>query len=340
MRSSPPGKAAAPTVRAYRAGDEAAINRGFERAFGAARPLAEWRWKFPPLDAAGRRCVWIAETGGETVAHVAAQPVPVQVDGARLVGGHVVDAYSIRRTGLARSGPFARTVNGLFAAHGGAGGLAFVYGFPGERHMQLGRRVLGYVEPRPVPYHEKVLAPAAAGAEPGPWSRLRRRLAGLRVEEGFRAAALDDLWRRAAGRYPVAAIRDGRRATVRFTGRPGVGYLHLTAWRRGRAAAWAVARIEGEALLWADLLWDGRSPGALAALEEALVRRAAAAGARRGELWLGRDPAAEAILISRGWRPHRHPQGLGLSAVSFLPDLDARGLVRRCYVTLGDSDLV
>jgi hypothetical protein len=207
--------------------------------------------------------------------------------------------------------------------------------------------VLGYAAPRPVPYRVKELAGVgSAGARspapvgPGAWARLWRRLVGLRVEEGLAAVALDDLWRRAAGRYPVAAIRDGRRAAERFAGRPGVDYLHLTVHRRGRPVAWAAARLEGDLLRWADLVWDGASPADLAALEEALVARAAAAGARRGELWLGGDPAAEALLADRGWRAAPHPQGLEMSAVAFVPGLDAADLARRAYVTLGDSDLV
>ena len=36
------------TCRPYRAGDEVAINDGFNRVFGLQRSLAEWWWKFAP----------------------------------------------------------------------------------------------------------------------------------------------------------------------------------------------------------------------------------------------------------------------------------------------------
>lgn len=328
-------------IRPYRPGDEAAIEAGFRRVFGVDRPAGEWAWKFPPADEDGGRRVMVALAGGEVVAHVAAQPVRFTVDGRAVLGGHVVDAFSRSRAGLARRGVFARTVDALFATTCGPGGIAFVYGFPGARHMRLGRRVLGYAEPRPVPYRVKELAAGpGVGAAPSRWARLRRRLGGLRVEEGLAPAALDELWDRAAGRHPVAAVRDGCRAAERFAGRPGVDYLHLTAWRRGRPAAWAAARLEGDLLRWADLVWDGASPAALAALDEALTARAVAAGAVRGELWLGGDPAAEALLESRGWRAAPHPQALEMSAVAFVPGLDAADLARRAYVTLADSDLV
>ncbi|HUO86605.1 MAG TPA: GNAT family N-acetyltransferase [Thermoanaerobaculia bacterium] len=342
MSGAPPPAADELEIRPYHPGDEAAIERGFERAFGVRRPAGEWAWKFPAAEREGGRRVMVAIAGGEVIAHMAAQPTRFVVDGRELIAGHVVDAFSVRRRGLARRGVFARTVDRFFATYGGADGLAFVIGFPGDRHMRLGESELGYVAPRPVPYREKALVTTPRRASP-----LRRtpaalflRVAGLRVEEGFRAAAIDDLWGRVAGRCPVGVVRDGRRASERWTGRPGVEYVHLTAWWRRRAAAWAVARIDGDRLRWADLLWDGASPRVLAALEAALVRRALAAGARRGELWLGGDPAAEALLEARGWHRARHPQDLGMTAVSFLPDLDPTTIVDRSYVTLGDSDLV
>lgn len=331
-------------IRPYRPGDEVAIDEGFGRVFGVERPAGEWAWKFPPAAEEGGRRVMVALAGDQVVAHAAAQPVRFQVDGREVLAGHVVDAFSRPRPGLARRGVFARTVDALFATYCGPGGIAFVYGFPGARHMRLGRQVLGYAEPRPVPYFEKRLASGGrrrAFGIGGLAARLRRRLTGLRVEEGrLDRDGLDDLWRRAAGRYQVAAVRDGRRAGERFAGRPGVHYLHLTARRRGRPVAWAAARIEGDLLRWADLVWDGASPAALATLEDALVARGMAAGAMRGELWLGGDPAAESLLASRGWRALPHPQGLEMSAVAFVAELDAADLARRSYVTLGDSDLV
>lgn len=52
------------------------------------------------------------------------------------------------------------------------------------------------------------------------------------------------------------------------------------------------------------------------------------------------DAAAEAALAVLGWRADRHPQELELTAISFTPGLDATRLVRRPYLTSGDSDLV
>jgi hypothetical protein len=331
----PPGEV---EIRPFREGDEPAIEAGFRRLFAVDRPRGEWAWKFPPADEAGGRRVMLAVAGGEVVAHAAAQPVPFVVDGRPVLAGHVVDAYSRPAGGLARRGVFARTVEELFAAFCGPGGIAFVYGFPGTRHMRLGRRLLGYAPPRPVPLRERRLG-EPPGRRGGALARLRAAFAP-RVVERLDRQALDDLWRRAAPRYPVAAVRDGRRAAARFAGRPGVDYLHLAVHDGERAVAWAAARLDGDLLRWADLVWDGGSPAALTRLDEALVAKAHAAGATRGELWLGGDAEAEAVLAARGWQAARHPHDLEMTAVAFVPDLDAAALVGRAYLTMGDSDLV
>ena len=244
---------------------------------------------------------------------------------------------------MARRGPFVQLVERFYERYCGAAGLAMVYGFPGERHMRLGRQLLRYCEPLPVPYWRREAAGGspADGVEPGRWPSRGESAHRHRLRHGFDPVALDALWRRAAVRYPVAARRDAAWVGPRFTGRPGVEYRHLAAWRHGRLAAYAVVRIEGPVLAWAELVWDGRDPRALAALDVEVARLAAAAGVERCELWLANDPPAEALLAARGWRREPLPGGPLQSAVTFLPnEIDARDFTRRLYVTMADADLV
>lgn len=331
-------------LRPYREGDEAAINEGFNAVFGLDRSLEEWRWKFPA--APEGRWIWVAATPVDTgntavVAHFAALPVRVQVEGRRLRVGQVVDVYSRRHAGLALQGVFVRLARSFFADYGRPDRLALVYGFPGDRHFRLGVRALGYSPPVPVPYWWRELAPLTRHRrEPRrwlPWGRLT-------VRPGWVPAAVDELWRRAAPRYPVAVVRDAAWLERRFHHRPGVVYEHLGAWRRGRLEALAVVRSTPGALAWCELVWDGRDPGALALLDREVDRLAVAGEARepagRVELWLGGDPEAEAILASRGWLRAEHPQRLARGAVSFHPEIDSDRFCRGLYVTMGDGDLV
>lgn len=335
------GEAPAVVIRPYRAGDEEALNRAFNRTFGSDRRLADWAWKFP-AEGGGRDWIDLALAGGEVVAQFAAQPVEVQVDGRRITAGHAVDAFARPAAGgLARRGVYARTVERFYAERGGAGGLAFLFGFPGRRHLALGRRLLGYVEPAPVGYYRLAALESAGGARPASGRRtLADRLFRRAVVAGAAPAADDRLWARAAGRYPVAAVRDGARLARRFGGRPGVDYPRRTVWRRGEARATAAFRVEGPLLRWAELVWDGTSAADLAALAAAVAAAGRALGAVEGELWLSGDPRAAAVLERRGWRRQSHPEDLHLTAVSLTPGLDVAPLVPRFYVTLGDSDLV
>ncbi|HYH44910.1 MAG TPA: hypothetical protein VEG34_04445, partial [Thermoanaerobaculia bacterium] len=161
------------------------------------------------------------------------------------------------------------------------------------------------------------------------------------VRAGFDAGAVNRLWHRAAGRYPVAAVRDGAWLGRRFTGRPGVTYLHLGVFPRlGRTArAWAVLRVGEGSVRWAELVWDG-DPRSLAALDDAVAAVAREAGAERFEAWLAGDAAAAAVLAGRGWQRREQPDGLHLTLRSFDPGLDITDLAGRFYLTMGDADLV
>lgn len=325
------------SIRRYREGDGPAIVRGFERVFGQPRSLDEWAWKFPP--AMRERSVMVAEQDGEVLAHFAAVPVTLRVDGRRVRAGQVVDVYSMRRQGL-----FVRLVDRSYDELCGPGRLELIYGFPGTRHFALGVRRLRYSEPVPVPFHLRAVEPGERGPDGSSlWSRLRRRMAPTvapTVREGADPAAVGGLWERAAARYPVSAVRDGEWIERRFTGRPDVEYRHLVVWHRGRPAALAVVRVADDVAHWAELVWDGESPRTVAALDAAVEELAARAGASEVRLWLGGDSEAEAVLARRGWRRAPEPQGLHLGAVSFLPDLDAAEVCRRLLVTMGDADLV
>jgi Acetyltransferase (GNAT) domain len=317
-------------LRPFRAGDEGAVNAAFNRVFGLERPLAEWHWKFP-AEPEGRWILLAMDAGGEVQAHYAAVPARFQVDGRVVRAGQVVDAFCRRRSGLARQGLFAQTVEHFFESFGSPDRLALLYGFPGTRHLQLGLARMGYGQPVPVAYwtREAALPPAPSGGR-------------FRVRTGFDPGAVDRLWRRAAGRYPVAVVRDGAWLGRRFAGRPGVTYLHVGVfpWLGRSPRAWGVLRARGETVSWAELIWDGRDPRALAALEVAIAEATRGAGVQRIEAWLAGDEAAAAVLAGRGWQRRDQPDGLHLTLRSFDPKLDSTDLAGRFYLTMGDADLV
>ena len=319
------------TVREYAAGDEVAINEGYNRALGRRRPLTEWWWKFPDSPE-GR---WIMIAKGEDaglLAHFAAVPVRMQVGSLQIRAGQITDGFSLpganRHLEVGRV--YTQTVDAFLLRFGVPDGLALLYLFPSERDLRPAVPNPRFTEMSPQPV--------------GYWVRSARRRhelsTGHEIRQGVDLRAADELWRRASGRYEMALVRNGTWLRRRFTGRPGVEYLQLSAWREGRAHAWAVVCAQRAVTMWADLVWDGEDPGALAALDRAIVAGSAAVQAGRLEMWLMGDQAAAEALRRLGWELHVHPEKLALVAWSFHPDIDANRYRDRLYVTMGDSDRV
>ncbi len=318
------------TLRPFRPGDEVAVNEGFNRVFGRNRTLDEWAWKFA-AEPEGRWIMLAVAEDGEVLAHYAAIPVRMLVGGLGIRAGQPVDSFSLpeARRGLAAGRMFGRVVEAFFEWFGSPDRLALLFGFPGERHLRLGTARLGYdhMPPQPVAY----------------WVRpvdVRRKLrTGHEVQQGFDSGAIDELWSRSATRYGLAAVRDGAWLRRRFTGRPGVAYVHLSSWRRGRAHAWAVVRVYEQAAAWAELVWDGEDPRALAALDRAAVSLARGSGVRTLEMWLDGDGSAAAAFTDLGWVRGMQPEGLVMVARSFDPCIDVATFPGRFYLTMSDADL-
>jgi hypothetical protein len=313
-------------VRPYRAGDEDSINRGFNETFGLRRPIEEWRWKFQP-EQGGAWIIVAVDPAGEVAAQFTALRVPVQVDGRVLAAGHSVDAFSLPQPGPRQQRLYLKTGREFYRRYGGPE-VAFLFGFPGQRHLRLGRLSLSFTEPMLVPVWRR------------PATRRRVWWPRYRAEPRADGAAIDELWRRAAHRYPVSPVRDAAWVRRRYDTRPGHGYRHLTLWRRDRIHAWAVVDTAGDLGRVIDLVWDGEDPRALLALDDAAARVTASAGARRLELWLAGDAAAGGVLGAAGWERGHHPERVHMTSVPFAPGLDRADLVARFYLTMGDSDLV
>jgi hypothetical protein len=329
-RRAPPADPSRPkptfTYRLFVAGDGPAINAGFNEAFGVTRPLSEWEWKFRPGGASPRIAVAVDDAGG-IVAHFGVLPVTLQVDGRHVQAGHCCDLYSLDRPATRSGGVFVRTVRTGFDAFFGPGKLALGFGFPGERALRIGRLKLGYAAPVDVVTWRY--------AVPARW-RLRVPF-GRPVSDRLVPAEADALWRRAASRYPVTAVRDAAWLGRRFLSRPGHRYVYVAVGDPLRA--WAVVSLAGRHVTWADLLWDGHHDADLRLLHGRVLGLARAAGASALSMWLSNDPAAATVLEREGWRGAPHDK-LWLAAVSWDADVDAHRTATRMTITQADGDLV
>jgi hypothetical protein len=318
-------------VREYLPGDDVAVNDAFNRAFSLSRTQSEWEWKYAQ-EPEGRWIMLALDEAGALLAHYAAVPARGQVGPLRVRVGFPTDAFSLppaARPALA-SHAFARTTEAFLARYGEPEGLALLLGLTPERDPTLAVAQLSL----------KAVQPERVGCWVRGGHRRHELTTGHEVRQGFDAEAVDRLWERSSVRYEAAVIRNAAWLRRRFTGRPGVEYLHLSAWRRGEVCAWAVVRIQPPVTRWAELVWDGEDAGAIAALDRAIIAGSSAVHSARVEVWLAGDEPAAQALTSLGWERREHPERPVVVSRSFHPEIDVAALRGRFYLTMGDSDLV
>lgn len=314
-------------VRSYQHGDGPAINRGFNEIFGLQRPLEEWCWKFQPET---NDC-WITvaiDQAGELIAHFGVNRHWVKVFEDIHCAGQAMDVYRLKRQGTQEKRVFTATVQDFYRRYGQVDKISFLFGFPGTRHMEMGRDRLGYAAPVPVPVWSRTV-----GAKRLWWKRYE-------INQHCESTTIDALWKRSAHRYQVAVVRNYERLVRRYLSKPNHDYIQLTAGKGRDISAWAVLKRAGNMVQWIDLLWDGEDQHALIALDDAAERIAQENQVDRLELWLAQDRQAAEILEQRGWVMGEHPQKLHMTSISFNPALDERKLLDSFYFTMGDSDLV
>ncbi len=315
-----------PVVRAYREGDEIALNGLWERARGSPRSLDEWSWLYPPEEEG--RTIIVAEDNGGIAAVCAGRPVSVATNGRQwnAVQFHEILAAS-GGDGAPTDDLKNQVVGGFFEAFGSTKrfhlALAAVDaddGLPSHFEDAPVRRIPVFVReqsvvPRPTRFMYR--AELARDWEP----------------------RLDDLWSRVVATYKAAVVRDAEYALRRFAGHPTVQYHRFLILPRfgNRAVAFAVFSDGGGRWLWQDLVWDNAHPGALELLAHISGRLAARSGVNVEELWLAGDGDARELLEKRGFQAVKSAVTPIVTARSLDPELDGRAFLRRAYLTMADA---
>lgn len=319
-------------VRAYREGDEFACLSLFRDAFPNAHMSVEvWRWKHlrNPL---GRSHMAVAfSPGGLALAHAAVVPLAGRVLGQDCVVGQLVDAMSHprHRGVLGGRGAFIRTVRALRRRTTEAG-VSFVFGFPNERHLRLGKLVLGYNPLSPPASYVRLL-------DSGLRRRFRSDAHRIRPVSRFGAEA-DALWHRSRNDYPSAVSRDSAYLNWRYCDCPIRPYQAFALEENGRWQGWAVVSVERSVARLVDMLVLGTTPiEATEALIRSSLRWAATKRARYCETWLSPHSTLRPALLRAGFQRKRQWAD-DMAAMTLRSGLELKNIADTFYFQMGDAD--
>lgn len=324
----------APTfeLRAYREGDEFAWLSLFKEAFPNAHMSVEtWRWKHLRNPSGRSYMVLAFSPGGSALAHAAIVPLAGRMLGEDCVVGQMVDAMSHprHRGVLGAGGAFIRTAREVISTTTEAG-MTLAFGFPSERHLRLGKRVLGYGALSPVASYAGLLG-----------SGLRRRFRSdthrVRPVSRFGIQA-DALWQGSRNDYPSAVGRDSAYLNWRYCDCPVRRYQAFALEEDGCWTGWAVVSVEGRVARLVDMLVLGTTPvDATDALIRSSLRWAASKRARYCETWISPHSPARLALLRAGFQRQRQ-RAHDMAAMPFRSGLELKSITDTFYFQMGDTD--
>jgi hypothetical protein len=324
-------------TRSYEPGDEMEILSLADTVFGPGKKTPEiWRWLYleNPVPDPVIGVTRDHETGA-MVAHGAVIPLSGRFGGRPASFGLAMDAMThpaYRGAVLGRRGAFLSTA--LHVIRRIEPRMPFAYGFPEERHLELGRLALGYVPLRPAPCMS--LALPRAGTGNGTGKRARR---AVRAFRSFGARA-NMLWRRVRDDYPFSLVRDSTYLNWRFRDIPHRRYrmLALTG-SLGRWEGWLVFSVEGDEARIVDLLVPRRLPSACEALVEAALEGAAEAGATSCVTWMPEHAPGRPLLERVGFEDEEDRAQALLAVRIQDSSIRLEDAAHGFHFQMGDSDL-
>lgn len=274
--------------------DRPALRALFRAAFGTDASAEDWEWKYD-------RCPHVAVSigafeGERAIGFFGGLGTRYRGREGDLPGLSAVDVMTAPSSrALGRRTLFQRV--GLeFFERNGAAGAPFVLGFPNDRHLLAGERILGYISVEPVAEWTRSLG------RPGLLTRLRRR----RLRHGRGSAvspAHDALAEELHAREGWRTDRSRSTLDWRFA-RPGVSYdVHELLDARGRSTAYAAVRVVAGRALLVDLQAADEAGGAVADLLDAVAEAFEGTGARELVLRAGSASGLAARAAELGFAP-------------------------------------
>ncbi len=316
-------------MRDYRPGDETQLVALFERVFGRAMTLDQWRWKLKGRDTHLEN-VWVAEAGDRLVGQYAVIPTLAKIEGRAKQAAISVDAMvhpQFRRRGILTA----------LVRHGhqalSEAGFAFTLGLPneqwGSREAALGWRRLFPLRWLTRPLRPEAMLARRLGAPSLArltllgtlWNRSLRRgrasQGNLEVRHVAAAGeAFDALWESCAGDASASISRDASWVRWRYLEAVPHRFRVLLAEREGKPAGFLAYRIDRSAErsvgLIPEILTAKTDAAALEALLEAALGQFLAEGVESAVTLAVPGAWMYAALRRRGFLPRRQAFSVGI----------------------------
>lgn len=256
----------------------------FEQAFSKPISSARWHWKYRHASTWGtvvrRDDAFAAFFGGMPRSMVLGEQAVAAVQ----IGDVMVKPSE--RGALSRTGPLYRSAAAYFGNMRALyPGVAFAFGFPSQRHVDLGLKLGLYTEADAI---SELAWPALPSARQ--WRTRTRSMAV--VAAGTAARDLGQLWLAMRRAWPrtLLPVRDAARWQYRYADHPDHAYQLLMVSHRftGRPLAAVALRAHADHLEWLDYLGgaDGIEPAI-----RAVRMRAGEAGLAEVRGWFSAEPA-------------------------------------------------
>lgn len=324
-------------IRPWQPGDETAILAAFNRCFPSRRTVEEWRRIYLDAPDGAEIMLCLAPTG-ELAAHYAATVHRALCDGSEVRVMMMRDAFTLpayRGVRQGRRALLSMVYGQILSSLTGPGRIVLGYGFPNQRHYRIGQLLMQY---RPFANWWRGQCLLAHDERT---VRRRTLTSPLTVREvaGF-DDAFDRLWRRAAGRYRFALIREARFLNWRFADTPKRSYWRFACapFMSPELSGYLVFAAHNELAWLVDWHLPG-SPAACLAFWQEVAARLWSRGVRRVETWCAGAAPDLSSLTQLGFTAvPRHEHFPSYS--SYDPQLDPAWVEDHFHYNMADSDLV
>lgn len=242
------------TLHPAYAEQDAQVRQLFEQVFGHAMSQPQWDWKY---EGSPLRGTLLCKSDGEAAAFFGGMARPLVHQGRTYLGVQNGDVmvHPSQRAVFSRRGALYQVASHFFDHHVGPGAeYAFAYGFPSQRHFDLGVKLGLYDSAGRM--MELRWAPMAP-----------RRRWGWRCTPLTEAQlpAIDGLWPLMQESWPdrFLPVRDGARWAYRYLRRPEIPYVLLllrSRWTAKPMAALALRR-HPQHVEWLDYVGPARHIG-------------------------------------------------------------------------------